>query len=69
MPLQTQNTEKAQLKPGLRTLMLLTHVMMFPMDSSINRVFHLQVHGGGGYDSEFSDEDSQGETSQRGVKR
>ncbi|XP_046888275.1 protein FRA10AC1 isoform X2 [Hypomesus transpacificus] len=29
----------------------------------------VKVHGGGGYDSEFSDEDSQGETSQRGVKR
>ncbi|XP_067100995.1 protein FRA10AC1 isoform X2 [Osmerus mordax] len=29
----------------------------------------VKVHGGGGYDSDFSDEDSQGETSQRGVKR
>lgn len=28
-----------------------------------------QVHGGGGYDSDFSDEDGQGESSQRGLKR
>uniref|UniRef100_A0A669EXH0 FRA10A associated CGG repeat 1 n=1 Tax=Oreochromis niloticus TaxID=8128 RepID=A0A669EXH0_ORENI len=27
------------------------------------------VHGGGGYDSDFSDEDGQGESSQRGLKR
>ncbi|CAB1338060.1 unnamed protein product [Coregonus sp. 'balchen'] len=29
----------------------------------------LQVHGGGGYDSDFSDDEGHGETSQRGVKR
>ncbi|XP_028331881.1 protein FRA10AC1 isoform X2 [Gouania willdenowi] len=29
----------------------------------------VKVHGSGGYDSDFSDEDGQGETSQRGIKR
>lgn len=29
----------------------------------------VKVHGGGGYDSDFSDDDGQGESSQRGVKR
>uniref|UniRef100_A0AAX7UE81 FRA10A associated CGG repeat 1 n=1 Tax=Astatotilapia calliptera TaxID=8154 RepID=A0AAX7UE81_ASTCA len=29
----------------------------------------VKVHGGGGYDSDFSDEDGQGESSQRGLKR
>ncbi|KAL0984151.1 hypothetical protein UPYG_G00137760 [Umbra pygmaea] len=29
----------------------------------------VKVHGGGGYDSDFSDEEAQGETSHRGVKR
>ncbi|XP_038830845.1 protein FRA10AC1 [Salvelinus fontinalis] len=29
----------------------------------------VKVHGGGGYDSDFSDDEGQGETSQRGVKR
>lgn len=29
----------------------------------------VKVHGGGGYDSDFSDEDGQGESSQRGIKR
>uniref|UniRef100_A0A8C7FSI9 FRA10A associated CGG repeat 1 n=2 Tax=Oncorhynchus TaxID=8016 RepID=A0A8C7FSI9_ONCKI len=33
------------------------------------RLLFLQVHGGGGYDSDFSDDEGQGETSQRGVKR
>lgn len=28
-----------------------------------------QVHGGGGYDSDFSDEDVQAESSERGLKR
>uniref|UniRef100_A0A3Q0RQX8 FRA10A associated CGG repeat 1 n=1 Tax=Amphilophus citrinellus TaxID=61819 RepID=A0A3Q0RQX8_AMPCI len=28
-----------------------------------------KVHGGGGYDSDFSDEDGQGESSERGLKR
>ncbi|XP_058476310.1 protein FRA10AC1 [Solea solea] len=29
----------------------------------------VKVHGGGGYDSDFSDDDAQGESSNRGVKR
>ncbi|KAM4624623.1 protein FRA10AC1 [Polymixia lowei] len=29
----------------------------------------VKVHGGGGYDSDFSDDDGQGESSQRGLKR
>ncbi|KAM6951575.1 protein FRA10AC1 [Aplochiton taeniatus] len=29
----------------------------------------VKVHGGGGYDSDFSDEDGQGGTSERGIKR
>ena len=28
-----------------------------------------QVHGGGGYDSDFSDDDGQGEPSERALKR
>ncbi|KAL3051482.1 hypothetical protein OYC64_001683 [Pagothenia borchgrevinki] len=29
----------------------------------------VKVHGGGGYDSDFSDDDGQGESSERGIKR
>lgn len=29
----------------------------------------MKVHGSGGYDSDFSDDDGQGESSERGLKR